>query len=1339
MKKITLLILACTVLAYLSAEILTEDKKTSVSESFSKKNEDTNNLKNYLPPPATCFAPDTDPAVVASFYENREAIFNSLGIEGEEPQGFNLATRWFNTAIDGPGLGQGDFTTLTWSYVPDGTPIGNGGCGVPGESGNSDFIAFFNGIYGPPAVPGDFTTAPWHAVFVDMFTSWSNASGILFVYEPNDDGSIVVSGGPGVVGLRGDFRISGHTLDGNSGVLACNYFPDNGDMIIDTSDNFYANNPGIGTTNVLTHEIGHGLGISHVCPVEQTKLMEPFVTTAFNGPQEDDILATNRGYGDPDDDNDTPGTAVLLGANPVPTSYNRLQRSIDDNSEVDYFSFTINSAAILAAELDPTGTTYLEGVQNPGGSCSAGTNFNAATISDLMVEILDTDGTTVLATANANGPGVSENITALNLPAAGTYFVRVSQQGTPVDNVQMYNISVDLTGGVANDPPTALCQNFTAQLDGTGNVTITGADVDNGSSDPDGPVTLSVNPSSFTCADIGTTTVTLTVTDNTGQTDTCTATVTIEDIEPPTAICQNFTAQLDATGNVTITEADIDDFSFDNCSIASITISQSTFTCADVGPNSVTLTVTDDEGNVDSCNATVTVEDLVIPTAICQNFTTQLDATGNATITAANIDNGSSDACGIASVSVSPSAFTCADVGANTVTLTVTDVNGNVATCTSTVTIEDTELPIAVCQNFTAQLDATGNVTITGANIDNGSSDNCGIASLSVSPDTFTCADIGTNTVTLTVTDVDGNVATCTSTVTVEDMMPPTATCQDITVQLDGTGNATISGADVDNGSTDNCGSVSLTVSPDTFTCADVGANTVTLTVTDTNGDTATCTATVTVEDMMMPTATCQDITTQLDATGNATITAADVDNGSADNCGIASLSVSPNAFTCANVGANTVTLTVTDVNGNVTTCTSTVTIEDTVLPIATCQDVTVQLDGTGNASVTAGDIDNGSTDNCGIASVTVSPSTFTCADVGANTVTLTVTDVDGNIATCTSTVTVEDIILPTAVCQDITVQIDASGNATIDASDIDNGSTDNCDIASVTVSPNAFTCGDVGANTVTLTVTDVNGNVATCTSTVTVEDNTVTSAICRNITALLDENGTVLITPADIDDGPADNCNIVSTTVTPDTFTCADIGPNIVTLTKTDVNGNQFTCTSIVNVVDNLMPIALCQNITVEVDASCTVTIAAADIDNGSSDNCEIASIEVSPDTFTCTNVGDNTVTLTVTDTTGNVSTCTAIVTVEQILGVENIAANLSTISLFPNPAKEMISIANPDSIDLTQMVIHDILGRVVATHDLSTLTSNSSFNVSNLQSGNYIVIIRSDGGQTVKRFIKQ
>src|SRR5690606_40425293 len=129
---------------------------------------------------------------------------------------------------------------------------------------------------------------------------------------------------------------------------------------------------------------------------------------------------------------------------------------------------------------------------------------------------------------------------------------------------------------------------------------------------------------------------------------------------------------------------------------------------------------------------------------------------------------------------------------------------------------------------------------------------------------------------------------------------------------------------------------------------------------------------------------------------GHITINSSHIHYATLFRCGIASMTIDKNIFDCSDVGANTVTLTVTDVNGNVSTCTTIVTVEDNIAPVATCAaPFTIQLDANGNASIIASDIDNGSSDNCGIASMTIDKNTFDCSDVGANTVTLTVTDVN--------------------------------------------------------------------------------------------------------------------------------------------------------------------------------------------------------------------------------------------------------------------------------------------------------------------------------------------------------
>ena len=949
----------------------------------------------------------------------------------------------------------------------------------------------------------------------------------------------------------------------------------------------------------------------------------------------------------------------------------------------------------ITAQLDATGNVTITTVQVDNGSndaCGVASlaldieDFTCANVgaNTVVLTVTDNNGntstcsSTVTVEDNVAPNAVCQDIT-VQLNAAGSYTMVASEiDGGSTDACGIASIaasklnfdcssvgpvtvtltvtdnngntsSCDATVTVEdNVAPVAICQDITAQLDAMGDVTITPAQVDNGSSDACGIASLALDVTSFDCSNVGANTVILTVEDNNGNTTTCTSTVTVEDNVAPVAICQAVTVQLDAAGVGSITTGDIDNGSNDACGIALLALDIMNFTCAEVGANTVVLTVTDNNGNSTTCSSVVTVEDNVAPVAICQAVTVQLDAAGLGSITTGDIDNGSNDACGIASLALDVTDFTCAEVGANTVILTVTDNNGNSTTCSSVVTVEDNVDPVAICQDITAQLDASGNVTITSAQVDNGSNDACGIASLVLDVTDFTCANVGANTVILTVTDNNGNTSTCSSTVTVEDNVAPAVVCQDITVQLDGTGNIAITGADIDGGSSDACLIVSTVATPSAFTCAEVGPNNVTLTVTDSNGNSSTCVAIVTVEETTPPVALCQDITVQLDAAGNASITGMDIDGGSTDNCAIVTWDASPNTFTCAEVGGNTVILTVTDGSGNSTTCSSTVTVEDNVAPVAICQDITVQLDAAGMASITTGDIDNGSNDACGIASLALDVMDFTCANVGTNTVVLTVTDNNGNTSTCSSTVTVEDNIAPIAICQDITVQLDAAGNALLVGADIDNGSNDACGIASLTSDVASFDCSNIGANAVILTVEDNNGNTSTCTSTVTVEDNVDPTAICQDITVQLDASGMASITTGDIDNGSNDACGIASLVLDITSFDCTNVGPNTVILTVEDNNGNTSTCSSTVTVEDNIVPVAFCQNITVQLDASGNASITGADIDGGSSDACGIASLTTDISTFDCSNVGSNAVVLTVTDNNGNTATCMAAVTVE-------------------------------------------------------------------------------------------
>ncbi|MCB0671079.1 MAG: choice-of-anchor D domain-containing protein, partial [Saprospiraceae bacterium] len=212
--------------------------------------------------------------------------------------------------------------------------------------------------------------------------------------------------------------------------------------------------------------------------------------------------------------------------------------------------------------------------------------------------------------------------------------------------------------------------------------------------------------------------------------------------------------------------------------------------------------------------------------------------------------------------------------------------------------------------------------------------------------------------------------------------------------------------------------------------------------------------------DMTNPSITCPATQTRyLDASCNYTIEDFTSLAIASDDCGSPTVTQSPIAGgMISGENSSMVTLTATDGSGNTASCSFTLMVEDTTSPVAVCQNITVSLDGSNSATVTTGDINGGSTDNCGSPNLNASPTNFTCANIGSNNVTLTVTDGSMNSNSCIAMVTVVDTVSPTAVCQNITVYLDGSGNASITAGDVDGGSADNCGVSMLSADPTSFT-----------------------------------------------------------------------------------------------------------------------------------------------------------------------------------------------------------------------------------------------------------------------------------------
>lgn len=761
-------------------------------------------------------------------------------------------------------------------------------------------------------------------------------------------------------------------------------------------------------------------------------------------------------------------------------------------------------------------------------------------------------------------------------------------------------------------PPVAQCKDLTIVLEPDEcAVSVPFSSLDNGSSDDCGNLEFLVpgytDCSSGTCISYptryadwlvgaGTHTVSFTVRDQSGNTSSCTQIVTLIDETPPMAVCQNVTVNL---SNPVLQAADLDAGSSDNCASAtpleyhllmtdngnSPIGSSLTVSCSDVGSLNLTLEITDGSGHSSNCNAVVMVVDDVLPSVSCQDYTVQLNDNGVASIQASDIGS-ATDACGITSEVLNQYNFDCNHLSSNpTVTYTATDINGNNASCTAIITVEDNLAPTVQCMDVSVNLDNNGIAQLSVNGLDNGSTDNCEIVSTSWTPMSFNCSDVGTVSVTQTFTDASGNSSSCTQTVTINDFTVPTAVCSDFTAPLDASGNATITIDDIDGGSTDACGLDSRVLSKTSFTCSDAGPQTVTLTLTDPSGNSSNCDATVTVVDNIAPTALCKNINLPLGNIGQASIIPSDIDDGSGDNCSLTPSIVNPSYFDCSDVGPNTVLLTVTDVNGNTATCTSTVTVIDDMAPNVLCQDIEVVLNENGQGTALVGDaFDSHSYDACGPLMVsfasenTVSSLAFDCSHVGDNAASVYASDVNGNVSLpCLINITVKDEMAPDAQCQNINLQLDVGGKALITPSNLDNGSTDACSGGNLSfqLSKSFFDCGNVGSTLVTMTVVDESGNSSSCQSTVNVEDDVAPVAACKDLTVVIDANElTITISPQQIDNGSNDACGISQFYLNQNTFDCDDEGINTITLNVIDNHGNQSTCNAILTVeIDDALP----------------------------------------------------------------------------------------------------------------------------------------------------------------------
>jgi hypothetical protein len=488
------------------------------------------------------------------------------------------------------------------------------------------------------------------------------------------------------------------------------------------------------------------------------------------------------------------------------------------------------------------------------------------------------------------------------------------------------------------------------------------------------------------------------------------------------------------------------------------------------------------------------------------------------------------DAC--SSVSVTPSwqfgtgsgPFNTVPVGTHTVTYTAKDACDNVSTCQVTVTVTDVSKPTALCQTTVkVAVQDDGTAIIFAHTFDNGSHDNCGIDRLEVSRDGepfdgfvhADCNDLAKNVqVTLRVVDKNGLSNQCVSTMKVEDEIPPKILCPPAASLNCGTpyNNPALTGQPYPS---DNCGIATTTYS-DEANLNYCGSGTVIRTwkATDTKGNQATCQQTITISDNTPVTVVFPaDILTyeckpNLDptVTGQPVVTGKDCEQLAITNTDYYFYTAEPACFKLIRNWA-IIDWCVYKPNDpskvGFWDHTQVIEVRDTFAPVLTCPaDLTVGIQNSG--CQTAVSVPLPGVDDCSQQVVVTNSAAYAQNSTGAasgsypkgvHNITYMAADGCGNTSQCAMRLTVVDSQTPSPVCNNgVSVTISQqTGLVTVTPSMINNGSSDNCSPVAklvLQVSPNTFTCQDLGNKTVTLTVTDESGNSAFCQTTVVVQDN---------------------------------------------------------------------------------------------------------------------------------------------------------------------------------------------------------------------------------------------------------
>ncbi|WP_281337143.1 M14 family zinc carboxypeptidase [Flavobacterium eburneipallidum] len=621
--------------------------------------------------------------------------------------------------------------------------------------------------------------------------------------------------------------------------------------------------------------------------------------------------------------------------------------------------------------------------------------------------------------------------------------------------------------------------------------------------------------------------------------------------------------------------------------------------------------------------------------------------------------------------------------------------------------------PVAICKDATLSLNSSGSLTVLTTDVNNGSTDDIGITSISVSPNTFNCTHANTvQAVTLTVTDADGQTSTCTANVTINDVTPPvTPTLANVTAQCSVTPTAPTT--------TDTCAGTITGTTSTTFPITTQGTTIVTWSFNDGNGNTTTADQNIIIDNTTPQTALL-NISAQCSATPNTpTITLF---------CNQTITGTTNTIFPITTQGTTVVTWTFDDGNGTIITQNQNVIIDDTIAPIANITSLP-NVSGQNSVTVTAPPT---ATDNCKGTIVATTPNPLTYSTPGNFTIVWTYDDGNGNTSTQTQTVVVVDTLAPS-----VPTGLSASGTTTTTTNLTWTASTDNSTPISydvyrgttklATVTTTNYTVTGLTANTVysfTVAAKDGAGNTSTSSNTLNVNTLPPPLVYCNSqgTSTSRERIGKVVlgnINNTSTGSAGYENFTAIATNANRGTAYTITITPSWTSSRRNEGYAVWIDYNSDGDFADTgELVFSRAISTTTPISGTFTIPTTATIGATRMRVSMKYNGIPTACETFASGQVEDYTV---------NIVSSTA-----RIASKTNNSIS-STILVYPNPTTGILNIKETSSS--ATYTIYNLLGQSIIKGNLS----NNIIDLSGITSGNYVLEILDNGNTTNKRIIKQ